>query len=69
MLLLSVKNPCLEEKQKRTGGLFATTKKDTKAHGIGLKNVKAVAQKYQGELMLTRESGEFTAELMLYLAK
>lgn len=69
MLLLSVKNPCIDEKQKRTGGLFATTKKDTKAHGIGLKNVKAVAQKYQGELILNREKGEFTAEMILYLTE
>ncbi len=66
-MLLTVKNPAGGIKLKKSGGLFATTKKDIKAHGIGLKNVKAIAEKYSGELILTREDEEFTAELMLQL--
>lgn len=64
-MILTVKNPVGNIKFKKAGDGFATTKKDVKAHGIGLKNVKKVAQKYMGELMLTHNGDEFTAELML----
>lgn len=64
-MILTVKNPAGNIKFKKNGDSFGTTKKDVKAHGIGLKNVKSVAQKYSGELLLSLDSGVFTAELML----
>lgn len=66
-LLLSVKNPVVDMSLKKFDGVLNTTKKDKKVHGIGLKNVKSIAEKYSGELLLSQENGVFTAELMLHL--
>ncbi len=44
------------------GALPASTKKDG---GLGLRSVKAVAEKYKGELMIDRKGGVFTAYVTL----
>ena len=50
-----------------SGELPKTTKKDIKAHGIGLRNVRDTAKKYNGSLHLSTENGKFIAELLLEL--
>lgn len=48
-------------------GLPVTQKTKAHYHGIGLKNVRAIAAKYRGSLDITHESGTFTVVVLLYL--
>lgn len=67
-LLLHITNPTDETLKLADGQLPATTKKDApKNHGIGLRNVRDIAKKYNGTLRLSGEHGEFSAELLLTL--
>ncbi len=68
-LILTVTNPILPTNLKKENSMFKTTKKDTKVHGIGLKNIKNVSQKYKGELLLKTDSEMFTADLILSLTE
>ena len=63
-LLLRISNPTIGttvEKNK----LPSTTKADKRSHGIGLKNVRDIAKKYNGTLRVEAENGEFSAEILL----
>ena len=42
-----------------------TTKENKKLHGLGLKSVKAVVDKYNGMIQLFEENGEFCCHLLL----
>lgn len=66
-LYLSFTNPTISKKKVSSNALPGTTKKDVKAHGIGLRNVRDMAKKYNGSLHLTIEDGMFIAELLLKL--
>ncbi len=68
-MLLTVTNPAASSEIKKENGIFRTTKKDTKAHGIGLKNVKSTTKKYGGELLLHNNETTFTAELLLQMTE
>lgn len=48
-------------------GLCRTTKEDKAAHGYGLKAVRAVARKYQSELLLKFPEGAFSAATALQM--
>lgn len=65
VLVLSFVNPATQKSKTAFGQLPQTTKKDVKVHGIGLKNVRDIAKKYNGALHLSSENGTFTAELLL----
>ena len=65
ILLLSFMNPVSGTKKLSGGDLPKTTKKDVKVHGIGLKNVRDTAKKYNGSLYLSIEQEHFTAELLM----
>ena len=67
-VLLTVQNPVGTGKKKlNKNQMPATTKSDKRAHGIGLRNVRDVAKKYNGTLQLSTENGVFTAELFMEL--
>lgn len=64
--IISVTNPVnkpVEIKNNR----IRTTKSDTKNHGIGLRNIERIAEKYDGRLRLSCDSKEFTADIYLKL--
>jgi hypothetical protein len=44
---------------------FATTKRDKKNHGFGLKNIKNIVRKYNGEFMYKKEENQFYAEIRI----
>ena len=71
LLFLNIRNSCPEKQTERKGGsrisVFPTTKADRENHGIGLKNVQAIVEKYHGDMELACENGWFEADLMLYL--
>lgn len=66
-LLIAISNPAKQRGGQKKDALPATTKSDKRSHGIGLKNVRDIAKKYNGTLQLHAEGGMFTAELLLEL--
>ncbi len=65
MLVLRVKNSC-EPVSWEAGadGLPATTKRERAEHGLGLRSIRKVAEKYSGSMEIRRENGAF--ELFVY---
>jgi sensor histidine kinase regulating citrate/malate metabolism len=46
---------------------FKTSQPDTAIHGIGLKNVKNIVAKEEGELNISYTKERFKVEVMMYL--
>lgn len=66
MLLLTVENSFNGElKVGRDSAFPSTTKPDSEAHGIGMHNIKAAAQRYRGGVSWKAEEGEFALTVML----
>ena len=57
------------EEQNRKDTILKTTKPFTKQHGIGLKNVKKIVEKYNGTMAVTAQKGIFCVNLLLYMAR
>ncbi len=64
MLMLRVKNT-LAHPPVESHGRFETTKPDKSSHGWGLESVRAVAQKYGGQLKLWYDAHIFEAKVIL----
>ena len=47
-------------------GCFITSKKDAGLHGIGLKNVKQIAAKYEGYVEVSYDEHSFTVVVMIH---
>ncbi len=58
---------CEEQKGKDT--VLKTTKPFTQQHGIGLKNVRKIVEKYNGTMAVTTREGIFCVNLILYMAR
>ncbi len=58
------KNSCNSE-ENLCGNNFETTKEDKKNHGFGLKNIKNIVQKYNGEFLYKKEENQFYAEIRI----
>lgn len=56
-------------KQNRKDTILKTTKPFTEQHGIGLKNVKKIVEKYNGTMAVTAQEGIFCVNLLLYMAR
>lgn len=52
---------------KKRGTDFLTTKQDKYNHGLGLRNVKQIVEKYNGELNFHQEEELFKVDIMLYV--
>ncbi|MEY8424890.1 GHKL domain-containing protein [Lachnospiraceae bacterium 38-14] len=57
------------EEQNRKDTILKTTKPFTEQHGIGLKNVKKIVEKYNGTMAVTAQEGIFCVNLLLYMAR
>ncbi|MCI6811442.1 MAG: ATP-binding protein [Lachnospiraceae bacterium] len=55
--------------QQRKDMILKTTKPFTDRHGIGLKNVKKIVEKYNGTMAVTTQDGIFCVNLILYILK
>ena len=64
--LLTVRNP-VPQKVRIKNGTVQTTKSDRENHGIGLSNIRRVAEKYNGYVELQCDDRMFTAEVGLML--
>ena len=63
---ISVKNAVAEKVEIKNNKL-KTTKADARRHGIGLKNVAAVAKKYHGAVVFSCDNAEFTADVTFHI--
>ena len=59
----------LRKEQNRKDTILKTTKPFTEQHGIGLKNVKKIVEKYNGTMAVTAQEGIFCVNLLLYMAR
>lgn len=66
ILTIQIENSCQGELQKQNGS-YITTKRDKKNHGIGLKSVKRIIDKYRGEMVIQEQEGSFLVKIMLYV--
>lgn len=58
----------IEDGQKGEGKILLTTKDLKERHGIGLKNVKKIAEKYNGTMKVTRQNDIFCVNMILYMS-
>lgn len=59
----------LREEQQGKDMVLHTTKPFTDQHGIGLKNVKKIVEKYNGTMAVTTQGDIFCANLILYMER
>ncbi len=64
-LVIKVSNFCAEDIQVNQDGYIATSKKNKKEHGYGLKLIRAIAQKYDGATNISLEDGVFEVVVSL----
>lgn len=64
-LLVSVANPCLRSVEFNENGLPVIGER-SEEHGIGLRSVKRIAEKYNGFLNCMLENGEFVFQAALF---
>ncbi len=68
MIVLQVKNSCDPKFRLSEQELPKTSKADKNNHGLGLKILKATAERYGGQCRLRAEDGVFTASVFLPLS-
>ncbi len=66
LLYVQIKNNHREKIQEKNG-IFLTTKTEGKNHGMGLKNVKRIAEKYHGEMTIDYNKFWFSVEILMFL--
>ena len=68
--LLTISNTCSTPPEMKQG-MPQTTKKDKKAHGLGLKNVRKTVRKYAGDISFEYDGEQklFTAKIILGVKK
>jgi len=63
MLLLHLENRCSRKPEFRDG-LPLTDKKDKARHGFGVKSIRYIAEKYNGELFMDARNGKFCLDIL-----
>lgn len=63
--VLVIKNPFENEIKKDRMGEIVSNKRDKRRHGYGLKSIRKIADKYQGEAIVTIENGIFMMTIIL----
>jgi sensor histidine kinase YesM len=65
-LFLRIRNPYYHEIRTGTYGKIRSTKSGTRAHGIGLQNIRQTIEECGGLLDITYDSGIFQVEIVLF---
>lgn len=65
-LIISISNSYNGELNKTFNGVLLTTKKDKINHGIGIKSVKKIIEKYNGIMEIENENHTFHITILLY---
>lgn len=66
VLFLNICNSCRGVAEGKRG-ILETTKSDKMNHGIGLKNVRRIVEKYHGDMEFLCENGSMEADIMIYV--
>ena len=66
MLYVSVYNT-FNGNVRKEGNRLVTTKKEKSKHGLGMNNVKAVVEKYDGSINIKTDKEFFKVDIILYL--
>lgn len=66
VLFLNICNSCRGIAEGKRG-ILETTKSDKMNHGIGLKNVRRIVEKYHGDMEFLCENGSMEADIMIYV--
>lgn len=64
-LVLVVKNPLAGSLKRNKDGKLLSTKEDSKRHGYGINSVIKVARKYNGDVIIEEEGGEFVITFVI----
>ncbi|MDD6035411.1 MAG: ATP-binding protein [Lachnospiraceae bacterium] len=65
-LMIQCVNPYVTEVQYENGKIVST-KSNREEHGLGLKNIEAIAEKFNGCVEIRHENSTFVLNLLLYL--
>lgn len=63
-VMIQMRNPS-ERDLSYCEGIIATTKADSKSHGMGLKNVQCIVDKYEGLMKIDADKGVFDIQVLL----
>lgn len=66
VLFLNICNSCRGIAEGKRS-ILETTKSDKMNHGIGLKNVRRIVEKYHGDMEFLCENGSMEADIMIYV--
>ena len=66
ILFLNIRNSCQGAADGKHN-MLETTKKDQVNHGIGLKNVRRIIEKYHGDMEFLCENGSMETDIMMYV--
>lgn len=65
MLFIRIRNS-YDSVVKKQGYTYSTTKREMQEHGIGLRNVKKVVDKYKGNMQISDNDNIFDVKIILY---
>ena len=66
-LIEIVNDTATERRLEEENGLPVSTKSESTGHGLGLANIRRVAQKYNGDIEIRQEQGQFALTILLML--
>lgn len=66
-LILVVKNPMAGSLRKDKDGKLLSTKEDSKKHGYGINSIIRVTRKYNGDVIIEEEEGQFVITVTMNL--
>lgn len=64
MVLIHLENRC-SRMLRFENGIPITDKKDKTQHGFGVKSMRYIVEKYQGELLMSVKNGKFNLDILL----
>ena len=65
--LMEINNGFKGERARNEEGDFLTNKREKKHHGIGLKSVKGIVKKYDGQMTVYTQKSEFCIKVLIYM--
>ena len=66
-LYIEITNSYYGNRNRKSDNNYLTTKRDKEFHGLGLKAIKSVAEKYNGSVNITEKDNKFTFSVILYV--
>lgn len=64
---MEINNGFKGERARNEEGDFLTNKREKKYHGIGLKSVKGIVKKYDGQMTIYAQKSEFCIKVLIYM--